>query len=220
MNDARRWFDRIAHDLRGPLTPLQTAAYLLKNEHDQLDPPRRRELAGIIERQAQRLARMIEELDDWSRIRQQRLLGTRAPIDLASCIDLAISAVPNCLIEPEVAPDCVGACIDCDQLRLVQAFKTLLEHAWRRDPGARVRIARDRDALQVLIEDHGEPIDPTLQASLLEQPDPAPDDEGLGLRLLIARAIVEAHGGTLAVEPADAGLTLRCNLPETAGSCS
>ena len=38
MNDRSRWFDRIAHDLRGPLSPLQTAAWLLKSDAERLDP--------------------------------------------------------------------------------------------------------------------------------------------------------------------------------------
>jgi signal transduction histidine kinase len=51
---------------------------------------------------------------------------------------------------------------------------------------------------------------------LLQEPVPEPHDEGLGLRLLIAGAIAEAHGGTLEIdgEGEDRGdLVLRCALP-------
>ena len=37
MKDKLLWLDRVAHDLRGPLTPLQTAAWLLKSERQNLD---------------------------------------------------------------------------------------------------------------------------------------------------------------------------------------
>ena len=78
MNDARTpatndkpWFDRLAHDLRSPLTSLQTAAYLLRTDPGGANS---RELADIVVRQSQRMARMIEELDDWGRAQQGRLV--------------------------------------------------------------------------------------------------------------------------------------------------
>ena len=83
---SRPWFDRIAHDLRGPLTSLQTAAYLLRNDPGGANTV---ELADIVVRQGQRLGRMIEELDDWSRAEQQRLVDERVPVALAPVIDLA-----------------------------------------------------------------------------------------------------------------------------------
>ena len=49
-----RGLERLAHDLRGPLAPLQTAAYLLRN--GQLDDTRQLELYDLIERQTRRLA--------------------------------------------------------------------------------------------------------------------------------------------------------------------
>jgi signal transduction histidine kinase len=67
------WLDRIAHDLRGPLMPLQTAAYLLRS--GQLDPVRQAELVDVIDRQTRQLSRMIEELGDWLRASQQRLIA-------------------------------------------------------------------------------------------------------------------------------------------------
>ncbi|HEY9400556.1 MAG TPA: histidine kinase dimerization/phospho-acceptor domain-containing protein, partial [Luteimonas sp.] len=64
------WLDRLAHDLRGPLTPLQTAAYLLRS--GQVEGERQQELFVLIERQTQVLVRMIEELSDWTRVSQDR----------------------------------------------------------------------------------------------------------------------------------------------------
>lgn len=222
MSDSS-WFDRIAHDLRGPLMPLQTAAYLLRSERStgQLDGQRQQELVEIIERQSRRLGRMIDEIGDWSRAQQQRLLGPRAACELATMIDLAIGAIPGCTVEPRLAPDCAAICVDCDQLRLVQMFKALLEYAQSRG-GAAVDVRRDGDTVQVRVIDSGELPDAAVLPALLTQPDPAPHDDGLGLRLLVARAIVEAHGGTLAVEPAASGLVLRCDLPIAAieGGCS
>src|SRR5690606_14176339 len=84
------WLDRLAHDLRGPLAPLQTATYLLQRED--LDPARRAELLAMLERQAQRLARMREELDDWRRIGRGNLLGTRQESELALLLDHALVA--------------------------------------------------------------------------------------------------------------------------------
>lgn len=218
MSGAAQWLDRIAHDLRGPLTPLQTAAYLLKS--GELDPQRQRELVDIIDRQTRRLARMIGEFDDWSRAQQQHLLGTREPFDLATTLDCAIGAIPDCMIEPELAPDCVGLRVDCDQLRLIQAFKSLIQYVHRRDREATVQLSRRGDEVQVELHDRGEALDPDAQAALLERRDPAPDDDGLGLGLLLARAIVEGHGGTLAIESSPSGLALRCRLPVAPGDRS
>lgn len=218
MSGAPHWLDRIAHDLRGPLTPLQTAAYLLKS--GELDPQRQRELVDIIDRQTRRLARMIEEFDDWSRAQQQRLLGTREPFDLATTLDCAIGAIPGCMIEPDLAPDCIGLRVDCDQLRLIQAFKSLIQYVHRRDREATVRLSRQGDKVQVDLRDRGEALDPDARATLLERRDPAPDDDGLGLQLLLARAIVDGHGGTLAIEPSPSGLVLRCRLPVAPGDRS
>lgn len=212
MNDQSHWLDRIAHDLRGPLTPLQTAAWLLKSEHQHLDAQRQQELLDIIERQSRRLGRMIDEIDDWARMQQQRLLSEAAPYELATMLDLAISAIPSCMIEPQLAPDCIGACIECDQFRLVQAFQILLEHSSARDPDASLLVSRDNDRIEVGLLDRGGALDGIAASRLLEQPDHAPANEGLGLRLLLARAIIEAHGGTLVAEPTADGLLLRCRL--------
>src|SRR5688572_23202938 len=142
MDEKLHWLDRIAHDLRGPLTPLQTAAWLLKSERQHLDAQREQELLEIIERQSRRLGRMIDEIDDWARVQQQRLLGEAMPCELATTLDLAISAIPGCRIEPRLEPDCAGVCIECDQFRVVQAFQVLIQHSHARDADASLQVSR------------------------------------------------------------------------------
>ena len=208
----RPWLDRLAHDLRGPLTSLQTAAYLLKSDPHGSNA---RELADIIVRQGQRLGRMIEELDDWTRVEQQRLVDQRSRVELAPLLDLALTGVPGCAIEPDVADDARTLLVDGDEARLTQLFRILLGQALSRDPGAHLHVGRDGDAAVVTLSDRGPALsDEQLERLLATSQHPAPD-EGLGLRLLIAAAIAEAHGGSLTVRrpPSGEGLELRCMLP-------
>ena len=87
---ALQGLERLAHDLRGPLAPLQTAAYLLRG--GQLDDAKRGELHELIERQVRRLGGMIDELDDWLRAGQDRLLGTTTRVEPVALLEVAMSA--------------------------------------------------------------------------------------------------------------------------------
>ena len=212
MNTAVPWLDRLAHDLRGPLMPLQTASYLLRS--GQLEPERQQELFVLVERQTQRLARMIDELDDWTRASQHALLGKREACEPALLLDNAIGGGRFGGSAPPTIVDGTGETwVDGDPSRLTQLLRTLLEYAARSRPvEVRMRIADAR--VQIDVIDAGATLDATLLATLLEEPMPEPYDEGLGLRLLVARAIAEAHDGTLQAAAAPGGgLQLRCELP-------
>lgn len=215
MNDAPPpWFDRLAHDLRGPLMPLQTAAYLLRSGH--LDAQRQQELLLLIERQTRRLAGMIDELDDWSHAERSTLLATREPCVPALLLDDAVGAGPVEGAMPDIVDESGDARVEGDAVRLTQLLRTLLEHANREQP-ARIRVRVDGDALRIDVLAAGGSPDAAQLAALLREPMPEPFDEGLGLRLLIARAIAEAHAGSLEADRADGGLRLTCRLPLAPG---
>jgi C4-dicarboxylate-specific signal transduction histidine kinase len=80
-----------------------------------------------------------------------------------------------------------------------------------------IDVSLDADALCIRVQDQGPALDGDALAALLEQPQTRPFDEGLGLRMLMARRIAEAHGGTLAAVQARAGaLAMVCRLPAAA----
>jgi signal transduction histidine kinase len=95
-------------------------------------------------------------------------------------------------------------------------FRTLLEQTLARDPqGARVDVVRGDASIEIAFTDGGPDTDDAARAAMLQRPQVPPLDEGLGLRMLVARAIVEAHGGTLSVDAPGGGPTqrIRCVLP-------
>ncbi len=206
------WMDRLAHDLRGPLTPLQTAAYLLRS--GQVSPERQEELFAVIERQTRQLTRMIDELGDWSRAAQDRLIAAREPCDLTLLLDYAMV---NCGLTGEdvnidIRAD--GVLINGDPVRLTQLLRILItycESIASTPPGISIWTTDTRLHMDVRAPGAAPPAE--LVARLLEQPQPEPHDGGLGLQPLLARAIVEAHGGTLTALAEDGGLVLRCVLP-------
>lgn len=205
---------RIVHDLRSPLMPLQTAAWLLRQEAG--ESARVRELAELIERQSARLARMLDELGDWERGIAGELAHERQPVEARLAIDLAIGGFGGVRIEPHYAGDAAFAPLCADLHRLQQMLQVLIEHAlWRGDgQPPDLRVAAEDGMLHVRIRDHGVSLDPAARRALLSQPQARPCDQGLGLRLLLARRIAEAHGGHLVVDDDPrAGLALCCSLP-------
>ena len=215
MSDDVPLLDRLVHDLKGPLAPLQTAAYLLGR--DDLPPERRRELLDTLERQSRRLGHMIEEAGDWVRASQQRLVTRRAPCELGLLLDTTVGGIAGCTVEPRVPAEMVEQVITGDDSRLLQMFAALIRNASARDPGhtPAVVVAAVPAGVRITVSDRGPALDADALAGVLDRPHPAPPDAGLGLRLLIASAIASAHGGTLVAVPGDAGvgLALVCELP-------
>lgn len=216
------WLDRLAHDLRGPLSPLQTALYLLKS--GQLEPGRQQELYDLMERQTRRLGRMIDEVGDWSRASQGRLLGAPEPCDAAMLLDYALSGiVPSAQALPAIVDESGGAIVEGDQRRLVQLLRTLVEYAGHRARGTPplVRLHASDGCLRIDVTARSALHANERPEILLQEPVPEPHDEGLGLRLLIADAIAKAHGGTLEIHGRGEDhrdLVLRCALPLSAAA--
>jgi signal transduction histidine kinase len=208
------WLDRLAHDLRGPLSPLQTASYLL--QRDDLDPARRQELLQLLERQSRRLARMLDELEDWARAGQDRLLGASEPCEPALLLDYAL--VGAGLAGTPVDDDGAVAVVAGDSRRLTQLMRTMLDFALARGGAPALRLRSDGRRVAVEATLPGPPPTGDEIAALLEDRQAEPFDEGLGLRLLLARRIARAHGGEFDAAIVDGRLQLRCELPLAAGS--
>ena len=203
---------RLAHDLRGPLSPLQTAVYLLRS--GKLDDARRDELHDLLDRQTRRMAGMIDELDDWLRAAQDRLLGSTGRIEPVQLLEMAMTATGCAGGEPaDIDDEALLASAKGDQRRIVQMMRILLEYARSRAGGAvpRVRVRCEGGWLVLdVVAAGGEAGEP---ATLLDGPVADAGEDSLGLRLLVAEAIARAHDGALEAGEQDGHLRLRCRLP-------
>ena len=205
--------DRLAHDLRGPLSPLQTAAYLLRRPD--IDPERRDELLAIIDRQTTRLSAMVQEVSDWTRARQSRLVSRRERVSPAMLVDLAATS-SGVGVRSEVAAELDEITIDGDSQRLVQMLSTLAGFMRSRAGGGEVAIDVEQvaDGIRIDVEVTGSQWTRDERSGLFNGAEAAPFDEGLGMRLMIARAIARAHGGDmLAADARDGSAMIRVLLP-------
>lgn len=194
---ATAWMDRLAHDLRGPLAPMLTAVYLLRDS--QTSEQQRDELLAVMERQIQRLGGMIDEVSDLGRAQKGGLVGRVEAID----VELLVADVVVRLqaVSPQVsfAPGMEGAEIDGDILRIGQLFRLLLGLQFSRHHPVPVKARLEciDSVMRMTCQVHCSNADDLMIASLLTLPHPEPPDDTLGLGLMIAAAIAEAHGGCL-----------------------
>ena len=203
------WMGKWAHDLRGPLAPIQSALFLLR--HSGSDVNERDELFELIDRQMRRLTGMIDEIGDWVRADQGRLLTRSGPIDLALIVE-ASRGLGADAVEVTYGPGADIACIEGDASRLANLLSTFFwlvstprdNGASNGSPGSASIEVRDGSVHLV------GPLSPAIRAgaeieSLFTQPQVAPAGDGLGLRLLIATAIAKGHGGELTTRAVDDG---------------
>ena len=205
------WFSRVAHDLRNPLAPLQTATYLLRS--GDIGGEEQAKMLEVIDRQGMRLAAMIDELADGLRAEFGRLLGPMAETDLATLVQLAANghdAAPVQLGLDEPLP------VFADDARLLQLLRVLRELRLSPEEVLPSPVLVDRLEGRVRLE-RVLACPPDLLAQpeqLLQSPLPARySEDTLGLQLPIAAAIAQALGGQLQAHDQDGMLALVLELP-------
>ena len=216
MNKPRvaTWMDRLAHDLRGPLAPMLTAIYLLRE--GSADGRQRHDLLEMMERQVQRLAGMIDEVGDIGRAEKGRLVGRMESIDVDLLLDDTVARIQAAPPEITFEPGARGQRIEGDILRIGQLLKTLLGLQFSRQHPVpvRARLANTGEGLRLSCTVHCRNATALPAGALLDMPHPEPQDDSLGLGLVIAAAIAQAHGGSLQCDAvADDTLELVLDLP-------
>ncbi len=212
----------IAHELRTPLAVIRAQTEALSDgvfplTAENLDP---------IRDQTAVLSRLVEDLRDLALAEAGRLPLEVADVNLGALAQRTCEAFLSQAREKGVALTCEadpdGPNLQADVQRLAQVLGNLLSNALRHTPEAgqvEVRVWADAAGSHLAVRDTGEGIAPDDLAHLFERfyrADPARTraDGGTGLGLAIARQLVEAHGGTIAVESAvGAGTTFTVTLP-------
>jgi two-component system, sensor histidine kinase len=197
----------LAHELRNPLAPIRNAVKLL--ELPAADERRRQWGRDVISRQVQRMALLLEDLLDVSRITRGRLELKKDYIDLASLVGSAIETArplidaKRHILETSLPEEPVELMVD--PLRLSQAFANLLTNAAKySDPGSHIAVsaALGPDELTLSVQDTGIGLsagDISEVFEMFSQVDSAIDrsEGGLGIGLALVKGLVALHGGTV-----------------------
>lgn len=221
----------VSHEMRTPLTSIISFSELLRSEAAGLSPDGLRFL-GIIERNADRLLRLIDDL-----LMLNRLEAGGLPLELTqvSLPDLAADAVRSAA--PTAAKSGVtvhldteaGPAVPADPRRLTQVLDNLIGNAVKFSHVGglvRVRLRYARNGWRIDVSDTGIGI-PADEAARLFGPFVRGSNAriaglpGTGLGLAIVKSLVEMHGGRVQVETVlDQGTTFSVFLPARAAAAA
>jgi signal transduction histidine kinase len=223
----RRLTADLAHQLRTPIASLQATAQALQDGILAPDA----EALGVLTDQSTHLQRLVADLEKVSRAEERRIVLTSRPQRVAPVVEHAVAAERERYAAQGVALDVdlpgsrPGPVARIDPDRLREAVGNLLDNALRHTPaGGAVSVSiRGRDpstSTEIAVTDTGGGFEPSHAQQLFHRfHRESPDSSGSGLGLTIARALIEAHGGSLTAksEGVGRGATFTITLPATAG---
>jgi signal transduction histidine kinase len=212
----------VSHELRSPMAAVIGAARTLQQRWRELQPEQRESFLALIGDETARLAALIGDVLDTSRIDAGTFSYRFADVDLAALVrDTVTTAsvgqdeVPLVAEVPASAPSIRG-----DGERLRQVLGNLIDNAVKYSPAGEpveVRLVPVDGSVQISVQDRGPGIHPDDQQLVFEKfgrVSGSVSKPGTGLGLFIARSIAEAHGGTLSVSSAPGrGATFTLRLP-------
>jgi signal transduction histidine kinase len=206
-----------SHELRTPLAVLRAQVELLDRETDE---QRRHEGAKTLLRRLDELDRLVGEMLTLASAEAGQLIERRT-IELGDFFEDLRRDLPL-FGERDFHLEAVAGTLEADPDRLTQVLRNLVRNAvTHTQPGDRVAVAaRARDGrLEIAVSDTGPGIPPDQLEHIFERfhrldGGRSRDTGGSGLGLAIARAIVEAHSGSIHAEsPPGEGTTIRLELP-------
>jgi two-component system, OmpR family, sensor histidine kinase KdpD len=212
----------VSHDLRTPLTSIKAAASSLLQEDVEWDEEARRGFAQSIEREADRLNRLVGNLLDMSRIEEGALKPEKEEYSLAALIHDVLRRLEP-LLEGRVRthlPKGDLLLVDLDYLEIDQVLTNLLENTVRYTPtGSPIDVSASSEEEQVVVRvaDRGPGIPPSDLERVFDKfyrvlhgQHMASYHEGSGLGLAVCKGLVEAHGGCIWAELREGGGLIVC----------
>ena len=205
----------LAHELRNPLAPIQSALDVVERKPD--DPAVARWAHSLMHRQVRQLSRLVDDLLDVSRITRGKIDLKPQLVDLRRSIELSVDAIQPTVraraqvVEVVLPPTRLP--VRVDPVRLEQILANLLGNAikYTQDGGRiSIRAARIGEFASVTVVDNGIGMAPDLVArafDLFVQGHRGLDrrEGGLGVGLTLSKHLAELSGGTLTAASAGVG---------------
>jgi two-component system sensor histidine kinase KdpD len=217
---ARTLVAAVSHDLRTPLASIKASSSTLADAGLDISAEASRRLATLIDTQADRLAELVQNLLDMSRIQAGVLQPRRTVVSLAGLVSTVVSEVapePRGYTVRVALPDDLPP-VDVDLTLISRVLANLLENAIRHGPKHSTitigGVLANPQTVVVHVADHGPGVRPERRNEIFELFARRPGDAGAGLGLTIAKTFVEAHGQRIWVEDVpDGGARFCFTLP-------
>jgi PAS domain S-box-containing protein len=213
----------LGHELRNPLSPILTAAQLMKMRGDRASAREQ----SIIERQVNHLIHLVDDLLDISRITRGKIELDKRPLNLATLVTKALEITgPQCeehrhRLTVDLSDEDI--LVVGDETRLTQVLTNLLSNAakfTRAGGKIEVRVVRAGPRVRIHVKDDGMGIAPELLPRIFDLfvQGPRSTDRsrgGLGIGLALVRQLVTMHDGKVTAhsEGLDKGSEFIVELP-------
>ncbi|MER7466562.1 sensor histidine kinase KdpD [Streptomyces sp. NPDC097981] len=211
----------VSHDLRTPLAGIKASVSSLRSDDVEWSEEDKAELLEGIEEGADRLAALIGNLLDMSRLNTGVVVPLIRETDLDEVVPMALGGVPDGSVDLDIPETLPMVAVDRGLLERVVA--NVVENAVKYSPdGQPVNVSASYllDRVELRVVDRGPGVPDEAKDRIFEpfqRHGDAPRGAGVGLGLAVARGFTEAIGGTLTAEDTPGGgLTMVLTLP-TAG---
>src|ERR1022692_2642529 len=197
----------LAHELRNPLVPIRNAMEIWKR--GDAGKVAEKEFQAIMDRQLQKVVRLVDDLLDVSRITRGVIVLKKDCVDLTLLVSQAVEGMRHQFEERQhevsLSLPTAKVFVQGDATRLEQVVSNLLTNAVKyTEPGGRITVALEREKENALIRitDNGVGISADLLPYIFDlfvQAERSLDrtQGGLGLGLTLVQRLVELHGGTV-----------------------
>ncbi len=224
----------LAHELRNPLSPIVSNIELLRRLG--LAAPEAHELLSIIEKSADNMSRLLDDLLDISSITAHKFKLQLADLKIAEVVKNSLNNVAHLAGAKNIRLDVVAppysAYIRADSLRLEQIFTNILNNSIKfTDPGGLIAFSAicSGDILKISIKDSGLGISrsaiKTIFNPFAQTGQRTLGQKGLGIGLALAKNLVELHGGVITAKSEGygkgaefiitfGGISLKANEPQ------
>lgn len=214
----------VSHELRAPLTAIRGFAKTLLVKDDELTPMARREFLATVNEQAERLANLVDDLLQVSRIESKRVRVEWSEVSLETLVSHLVGQFHSKWGSRRILVDLDPAlpALRADRAKLEEILINLIDNAIKYSPEhtpVRISARLSGDHIEVAIADRGfgiarEDVGQLFQKFQRITTAETRDISGTGLGLYIVKGLVEAHGGRVWVTSVPgAGSTFLFTVP-------